>query len=238
MLENIPKSESLKDTLARSSVYWNEVLVPALQERKSLLVIGHENNLRSLLMLLEDISPKDIIELNLPRAVPLAYRLDLESMKPLDRPDGKLDEATGMLRGEWIGSSDTVKKIMDRDFRQVYDTSVTVNLETTSTSDGLNLHRKQWATLVQSVSADTAASDVQASRDMTKPGLSGRGDELSRQQDEFFAPTVVAPAVTEIDYHFSELHAGKSPKKNQTELINGHHLNESMSASVGSQAAA
>merc|ERR1712176_219627 len=76
MTDKIPKAESLKDTLERSSVYWDEVLAPALQSGKTLLVCGHENNLRSLIMRLEGISEEDIIQLNLPRAIPLAYRLD------------------------------------------------------------------------------------------------------------------------------------------------------------------
>lgn len=137
MLDRIPKAESLKDTVARSSVYWNEVLAPALQNGKTLLVVGHENNLRSLIMRLEDIPPEDMINLNLPRAVPLAYRLD-ENLKPLDRPDGKLDEATGFLRGEWIGGDDAVTNILARDYKQVYDTRVTKNLEIGDERDKFN----------------------------------------------------------------------------------------------------
>lgn len=131
MAGEIPLSESLKDTKERSSVYWNEVLAPAIQEGKTVLVVGHENNLRSILMALEDIPPEDVINLCLPRAVPLAYRLD-ENLKPIDRPDGKKDEATGFLRGEWLGGDDAVAKILERDRKQVYDTSVTRNLETGS----------------------------------------------------------------------------------------------------------
>lgn len=128
MLDLIPKAETLKDTVARSSVYWDQVLAPGLQEGKTILVVGHENNLRSLIMRLEDIAPEDMINLNLPRAVPLAYRLD-ENLKPLDRPDGQLDEATGFLRGEWLGGDDAVSGILARDYKQVYDTKITENLE-------------------------------------------------------------------------------------------------------------
>lgn len=129
MLEDIPLTESLQDTVARSSVYWDEVLAPALQQGKTLLVVGHENNLRSLLMRLEDISQEDVLHLNLPRAVPLAYRLD-EHLKPIDtRGNGQYDEATGLLRGTWLGGDQAVKEILHRDYQQVYDTTVTHNLE-------------------------------------------------------------------------------------------------------------
>mmetsp|Transcript_9396 Transcript_9396/g.21174 ORF Transcript_9396/g.21174 Transcript_9396/m.21174 type:complete len:424 (-) Transcript_9396:156-1427(-) len=145
MVDQIPKSESLKCTLSRSVVYWNEVVVPALREGKTLLVVGHENNLRSLIMNLEGISPEDIINLSLPRAVPLAYRLDLDTMTPKDRLDGKLDEATSFLRGEWLGGDKAVTEILDRDHKQVYDTTVTKNLETDCQD------RKKWTSYMDQV---------------------------------------------------------------------------------------
>lgn len=137
MLDLIPKSESLQDTKARSSVYWDEVVAPSLHQGKTLLIVGHENNLRSIIMRLEGISKADVLNLCLPRAVPLAYRLD-EDLKPLARPDGKLDEATGFLRGEWLGGDDAVAEILERDRKQVYDTTIEENLETCDS-------RKKWS---------------------------------------------------------------------------------------------
>ena len=127
MKDIIPTTESLKDTKARSRVYWAEVSASELRSGKTLLVVGHENNLRSLIMRLEGISKEDVINLCLPRAVPLAYRLD-ENLRPLDRPDGKLDEATGFLRGEWLGGDQAVSDILERDRKQVYDVTIEKNL--------------------------------------------------------------------------------------------------------------
>jgi len=127
--DHIPKSESLKDTLGRSKVYWEDVLVPSLKKGKVLLVVGHENNLRSLIMNLEGISAEDIINLNLPRAIPLAYRLNTETLEPVGTYDA---EATGvMLRGEWLcpNGSRGVKEILKNDNRLVYDTSSNINNE-------------------------------------------------------------------------------------------------------------
>lgn len=81
-----------------------------------------------MIMRLENIDPKDVINLSLPRAVPLAYRLDAD-LQPLPRPDGRLDEATGFLNGEWLGGDSAVKKVLERDHKQVYDTSIKENLE-------------------------------------------------------------------------------------------------------------
>jgi hypothetical protein len=164
MLHKIPKSESLKCTLQRSSVYWDTVLAPALREGKTVLVVGHENNLRSLIMRLEQISPADIINLNLPRAVPLAYKLDLDTLSPINiRADGSLDSATGFLRGQWLGGDASVSEILSRDEKQVYDTSITTNLEVGSDT---NRDNKDWMKVANSLSE-------------TLPGAKALGDETA-----------------------------------------------------------
>jgi hypothetical protein len=127
MIDQIPLHESLKCTAKRSSVYWDTVIAPSLSQGKTVLVVGHENNLRSLLMRLENIPEKDIIQLNLPRSIPLAYKLD-ENLNPVNpRTDGSLDDATGFLRGSWLSGDAIVSKILERDYRQVYDTSNNAN---------------------------------------------------------------------------------------------------------------
>ena len=73
--------------------------------------------------------------------MPLAYRLD-SNLQPLDRPDGKLDEATGFLRGEWLGGDKAVSEILCRDYKQVYDTSIKENLEVGET-------REKWNTWME-----------------------------------------------------------------------------------------
>jgi hypothetical protein len=164
MLHKIPKSESLKCTLERSSVYWDKVLAPALREGKTILVVGHENNLRSLIMQLEDISPADILNLNLPRAVPLAYKLDLDTLRPINtRADGSLDSATGFLRGQWLGGDASVSEILTRDEKQVYDTSITTNLEVGTET---NSNNKDWMNVASSLSE-------------TPPGAKALGDEMA-----------------------------------------------------------
>eukprot|EP00522_Entomoneis_paludosa_P012156 CAMPEP_0172446714 /NCGR_PEP_ID=MMETSP1065-20121228/6257_1 /TAXON_ID=265537 /ORGANISM="Amphiprora paludosa, Strain CCMP125" /LENGTH=435 /DNA_ID=CAMNT_0013197903 /DNA_START=726 /DNA_END=2033 /DNA_ORIENTATION=+ len=184
MLDKIPRNESLKDTLDRSTVYWEEVIKPALQAGKTLLITGHENNLRSLLMHLEGISPDDIIDLSIPRAVPLAYRLDLETVKPLDRPDGKFDEATGFLRGEWIGGDKAVSQILERDHKQVYDTSVTTNLETDCKD------RRKWTTYMDTVLGEPSPEAKAKSANVP------HHDSLDNDENRmFFSNTACVPGV-------------------------------------------
>jgi len=151
-LHKIPKCESLKCTLKRSKKYWENTIIPSLQEGKTVLIVGHENNLRSLIMNLEGISSEDIINVCLPRAVPLAYRLD-ENFQPLDRPDGKLDDATGYLRGEWLGGDEAVKEILDRDRKQVYDTSIEKNLE-------IGCEKDKWRRWMEFVAGETTQPEM------------------------------------------------------------------------------
>lgn len=159
MLDHVPSSESLKDTKARSRVYWDNIIAPNLRDGKTLLIVGHENNLRSLIMRLEDIPKEEVIHLCLPRAVPLAYRLHPETLKPLDRPDGKLDEATGFLRGEWLGGDKAVSDILERDRKQVYDVSIEKNLET---CDEDKNKWKDWMNLVVGNASPEARATTRA----------------------------------------------------------------------------
>jgi hypothetical protein len=197
MLGKIPKAESLKDTVARSSVYWDTVLAPSLQQGKTLLVVGHENNLRSLIMRLEDIPQEDIIHLSLPRAVPLAYRLD-ENLKPLPRPDGKLDEATGFLRGEWLGGDKAVKEILARDYQNVYDTNVTKNLETCKSQNN-------WLTWMESIMGKP--TPYQAAKGETTKNYGG----INGVNGSFLGSTPI-PGVDMDDFHANQL-SDKSMKK-------------------------
>ena len=66
-------------------------------------------------------------------------------MKPLPRPDGKLDEATGYLRGTWLGGDQAVADILERDHKQVYDTSIKENLEKSKDKDKY----RTWIDLTQ-----------------------------------------------------------------------------------------
>jgi 2,3-bisphosphoglycerate-dependent phosphoglycerate mutase len=81
--DQIPQSESLKDVTVRTSEFWDDVIVPQLKLNKKLMIVGHENNLRSIIKRLDGISEADIINVELPRAVPLLYHLDPETLKPI-----------------------------------------------------------------------------------------------------------------------------------------------------------
>ena len=79
--DELPRTECLKDVIARFLPYWDAEIVPDLQSGKTVLVAAHGNSLRALVKHLDGISDEDIAGLNIPTGMPLLYRLD-ESMRP------------------------------------------------------------------------------------------------------------------------------------------------------------
>ncbi len=80
--EDIPLTESLKETVARFIPYWQETIAPQVASGKRLLIVAHGNSLRALVKYLDEISEEDIIGLNIPTGVPLVYELD-KDLKPI-----------------------------------------------------------------------------------------------------------------------------------------------------------
>jgi 2,3-bisphosphoglycerate-dependent phosphoglycerate mutase len=78
---DMPRTECLKDVIARFLPYWDEAIVPDLTSGKTVLVAAHGNSLRALVKHLDNISDEDIAGLNIPTGMPLVYRLD-ESLAP------------------------------------------------------------------------------------------------------------------------------------------------------------
>lgn len=80
--EDIPLTESLKDTVARFLPYWHEAIAPAIKSGRRVLIAAHGNSLRALVKYLDNIPETEIVELNIPTGIPLVYELD-EDLRPL-----------------------------------------------------------------------------------------------------------------------------------------------------------
>ncbi|MEY4563068.1 MAG: phosphoglyceromutase [Pseudomonadota bacterium] len=74
--DQVPRTECLKDTVARFLPYWHSAIAPVVQSGQRVLIVAHGNSLRSLVKYLDDISDDDIVELNIPTGQPLVYELD------------------------------------------------------------------------------------------------------------------------------------------------------------------
>ncbi len=71
-----PNGESLKDTAARTLPYFKSKVLKDLKAGSNVLVAAHGNSLRSIVMHLDHLTKKQVLELNLATGVPIVYRLD------------------------------------------------------------------------------------------------------------------------------------------------------------------
>jgi 2,3-bisphosphoglycerate-dependent phosphoglycerate mutase len=77
-----PRTECLKDTVARFVPYWLETIAPEVKSGKRVVIAAHGNSLRALIKYLDNMSEGEILELNIPTAQPLVYELDAD-LKPI-----------------------------------------------------------------------------------------------------------------------------------------------------------
>lgn len=82
--QELPLTESLKDTVARFLPYWHETIAPAIRKGERVLISAHGNSLRALVKYLEDVPESEIVELNIPTGVPLVYMLN-DDLEPLQK---------------------------------------------------------------------------------------------------------------------------------------------------------
>ena len=74
-----PGGESLKDTLARTLPYYVTEILPRVLRGERVLVSAHGNSLRALVMVLERLSPEQIVKREIGTGVPIIYQLDADS---------------------------------------------------------------------------------------------------------------------------------------------------------------
>lgn len=96
--KELPLTECLKDTVARVIPFWESEIAPKIKEGRKIIIAAHGNSLRALVKYLDNISDKDIVNLNIPTAMPLVYELD-ENLKP--------------TKNYYIGDPEAVKKAME-----------------------------------------------------------------------------------------------------------------------------
>jgi 2,3-bisphosphoglycerate-dependent phosphoglycerate mutase len=78
----LPRGESLADTIARVLPYWEDAIAPALRTGRRVLVVAHGNSLRGLAMHLDGLGEDEVAALTIPTGIPLVYRMssDLRSI--------------------------------------------------------------------------------------------------------------------------------------------------------------
>ena len=96
--DELPLTESLKDTVARFLPYWHEAIAPDIRAGKRVLIAAHGNSLRALVQYLDQMSEQDVLELNIPTGVPLVYLLN-DDLEPLQK--------------FYLGDAETLKRAME-----------------------------------------------------------------------------------------------------------------------------
>ena len=84
--KDMPKGESLKDTINRVMPFWESDISKSIKEGKNVIIAAHGNSLRALIKYLLEIDNEKILDLNLPTGVPLIFEID-ENLKITKAPE-------------------------------------------------------------------------------------------------------------------------------------------------------
>lgn len=80
----IPRTESLEDTLHRMLPLWQNRIAPDLEAGRKVFIASHGNTLRAIMKHLDIISDNGIEEVEIPTGIPLIYELN-DDLVPQDR---------------------------------------------------------------------------------------------------------------------------------------------------------
>ena len=100
----LPVTESLKDTVDRVLQFWHENIVPEIKKGKKVIIFAHGNSLRALVKYLDDIPDEEIPKLNIPTGIPLVYELD-DDLRP--------------IRHYYLGDPEEIKKATEEVLKQI-----------------------------------------------------------------------------------------------------------------------
>ncbi|HJP67769.1 MAG TPA: 2,3-diphosphoglycerate-dependent phosphoglycerate mutase [Sphingomicrobium sp.] len=71
----VPRTESLKDTIGRAVPYYEQEIAPVLAKGQRVLVAAHGNSLRGIIKYLSNIGDNEIVGLEIPTGRPIVYEL-------------------------------------------------------------------------------------------------------------------------------------------------------------------
>lgn len=80
--DELPLTESLKNTVDRFLPLWETRIAPEISSGKTVIIAAHGNSLRALCQHLEHLTKEQVLNLEIPTGVPLIYELDSD-LKPL-----------------------------------------------------------------------------------------------------------------------------------------------------------
>ena len=72
-LKNLPSGESLMNVIKRLEPFWETYENSFFKDNRNHLIIAHSNSLRAIVKILDKLSDKAIMKINIPTGVPLVY---------------------------------------------------------------------------------------------------------------------------------------------------------------------
>tara|TARA_Y100000590_G_scaffold194149_1_gene220626 strand:+ start:3716 stop:4459 length:744 start_codon:yes stop_codon:yes gene_type:complete len=75
---HFPAGESLKDVINRLNPFWEQYIKNVKANQGNHLIVAHSNSLRAIVKILDQLSDKEIISVNIPTGVPLVYTFDTD----------------------------------------------------------------------------------------------------------------------------------------------------------------
>ncbi len=94
----LPLSENLKMVVERVVPYWDNEIVPNIKSGKKIIIAASGNSLRALIKHLEKLSAEEIVEINVPTAIPLVY---------------ELNDNLEVIKKYYLASEEQLKKALD-----------------------------------------------------------------------------------------------------------------------------
>mmetsp|Transcript_42727 Transcript_42727/g.100322 ORF Transcript_42727/g.100322 Transcript_42727/m.100322 type:complete len:608 (+) Transcript_42727:639-2462(+) len=85
--DDIPVTESLEDCTLRTHPLWDKKIKSDLRKGRNVLVVAHANSLRGLMKMIDGISDDDISTVQIPTGIPIVYKFDKHTMRPLKPED-------------------------------------------------------------------------------------------------------------------------------------------------------
>ena len=88
----LPLGESLKDVVERVSSTLKNILETAIKSK--ILVVAHGNSIRAMVKILDNLTDSEIVDVNIPTGIPLAYNINESSVKKI----GYLEDKNKLLK--------------------------------------------------------------------------------------------------------------------------------------------
>lgn len=96
--KDLPLTESLQDCIDRLMPYFQNNILKAFETHDEVIVVAHGNSLRGIVKTLKGMSDDEIIAFNIPTGIPYVFHLN---------------EKLELVKDEFIGDAETIKKLME-----------------------------------------------------------------------------------------------------------------------------